>query len=249
MAEGFEALSEAWNRHAEAWARWTRVPGHDVFHELLNWPAFRALVPPAGRRTLDLGCGEGRAGRQLSAGGHRVAGIDSSPTLVGLAREEGGYDELVCGDATELPWKAGTFDLAVAFMSLHDMDDMPAAVEEIARVLEPGGRLCLAIVHPLNRPPEALEDYFTPRRFVEDVERDGLLMTFEGIDRPLESYPRALAGAGLLIEELREPRPTAAALAAAPRLRKAAERPYFLHLRCVLAAGHRLRPKPEARRC
>lgn len=95
MVEGFEALSEAWDRHAEAWARWTRVPGHDVYHELLNWPAFRTLVPPAGRRTLDVGCGEGRAGRQLSAGGHRVAGIDSSPTLVRLAREAGGYDELV----------------------------------------------------------------------------------------------------------------------------------------------------------
>jgi hypothetical protein len=32
-----------------------------------------------------------------------------------LARDAGGYDELVCGDAAELPWKAETFDLAVAY--------------------------------------------------------------------------------------------------------------------------------------
>lgn len=235
MARGFGSLSDAWERHAAEWAQWTRTPGHDVYFEQLNWPAFHALVPSAGRRTLDVGCGEGRVGRQLSAEGHRVAGIDSSPTLVELAREAGGFEELVHGDAAQLPWEAQSFDLALAFMSLHDMDDLVGAVAEIARVLEPGGRFCLAIVHPLNRPLQALDDYFVEHRFAEDLEHDGRHMTFEGLDRPLEAYPRALSGAGLLIEELREPRPTSAALASAPALAKAAKRPYFLHMRCVLA--------------
>lgn len=123
--------------------------------ESLNWPAF-TLVPPAGRGTLDLGCGEGRAGRQLAAEGHEMAGIDSSSTLVELAREAGGYEQLICGDAAALPWDAQAFDLVVAFMSLHDMDDLARAIDEVARVLEPGERFCLAIVHPLNRPPEVL---------------------------------------------------------------------------------------------
>ncbi len=95
MTEGFSSLSDAWERHAAQWEGWTRTPGHDVYHERLNWPAFHALVPPPGRRTLDVGCGEGRAGRQLSADGHRMVGIDSSPTLVELAREAGGYAEVV----------------------------------------------------------------------------------------------------------------------------------------------------------
>ena len=234
MGEGFSSLSEAWERNAADWARWTRVPGHDVYHERLNWPGFSALLPPPGRSTLDVGCGEGRVGRRLHEDGHRVAGIDSSRTLVELAREAGGYDELVCGDAAALPWEARTFDLAIAYMSLQDVDDLPGAVGELARVLEPGGRLCLAIVHPLNRPPEALDGYFEDRRFAEELERDGLSMTFESIDRPLEAYTRALARAGFLIEQLREPRPSAAALASAPRLAKAAGRPYFLHMRCLL---------------
>lgn len=184
--------------------------------------SFRALVPPPGTRTLDVGCGEGRAGRLLSAESHRVSGIDSSPTLVEMAREAGGYQQLVCGDAAQLPWEVRAFDLALAYMSLHDMEDLAGAVGEIARVLKPGGRLCLAIVHPLNRPPEALGDYFSERRFADEVERHGVRMTFESIDRPLEAYPLALAAAGFLIEELREPSPTAAALAAAPQLAKAA---------------------------
>ena len=233
MRDGFGSLSEAWERNAADWAKWTRVPGHDVYHERLNWPAFRDLLPGAGRRTLDIGCGEGRVGRALQSEGHRVVGIDSSPTLLELAREAGGYEQLVCGDAAALPWEERAFDLAIAYMSLQDVDDLPAAVAEIARVLEPGGLLCLAIVHPLNR-PEALEDYFRQHRFAEELECDGLSMTFEGIDRPLEIYTRALARAGFVIEELREPRPSEAALAQAPRLAKARKRPYFLQMRCVL---------------
>ena len=124
--------------------------------------------------------------------------------------------------------------MAIAYMSLQDLDDLRGAVGEIARVLEPGGRLCLAIVHPLNRPQETLEDYFSEHRFAESFERDGLSMTFEGVDRPLETYTRALADAGFLIQELREPRPLAAVLAEAPGLVKARKRPYFLHMRCVL---------------
>ena len=233
--DGLGSLSDAWERHAARWERWTRVVGHDVYYEQLNWPAFHALVPPAGRRTLDVGCGEGRVGRALAAEGHRLTGIDSSPTLVALAREAGGYEELVCGDAATLPWQAGDFDLALAFMSLHDIDALADTVSEIARVLVPGGRLCLAIVHPLNRAPAALDEYFVEHRFAEELELDALQMTFEGIDRPLEAYTRSLSRAGFLIEELREPQPTAAALAAAPRLANAARRPYFLHMRCVLA--------------
>ncbi len=233
MGEGYGSLSEAWERNAADWARWTRVPGHDVYHDRLNWPAFRDLLPAAGRRTLDVGCGEGRVGRALSSEGHRVAGIDSSPTLLELAREAGGYEELVCGDAAALPWVEHAFDLAIAYMSLQDVDDLRAAVGEIARVVELGGRLCLAIVHPLNRPAEALADYFDEHRFAERFERDGLSMTFESIDRPLEAYTRTLARAGFLIEELREPRPSSATLDDEPRLTKARKRPYFLHMRCV----------------
>jgi SAM-dependent methyltransferase len=233
--EGSGSLSDAWERHAARWERWTRVVGHDVYFEQLNWPAFHALVPPAAGRTLDVGCGEGRAGRALAADGHRLAGIDSSPTLVGLAREAGGYDELVCADAAKLPWEAERFDLALAFMSLQDIDDLTGTITEVARVLKPAGRFCVAIVHPLNRVPQALDNYFDEHRFAQELELEGLRMTFEGVDRPFEAYTRALSRVGFVVEELREPKPSPAALASAPTLAKAAKRPYFLHMRCLLA--------------
>lgn len=73
--------------------------------------------------------------------------------------------------------------------------------------------------------------------FAERFERDGLGMTFESIDRPLEAYTRNLARAGFLIQELREPRPSSATLADVPRLAKARMQPYFLHM------GRTLQPR------
>jgi 2-polyprenyl-3-methyl-5-hydroxy-6-metoxy-1,4-benzoquinol methylase len=89
-------VSDAWETNAEQWLAWARTPGHDTYYWDLNLPAFGRLVPDAGTRTLDVGCGEGWIGRWLAASGHHVAGIDSSPTLVDRARSAGGYDEVVC---------------------------------------------------------------------------------------------------------------------------------------------------------
>lgn len=225
-------VTVAWDRNAEEWLAWTRTPDHDVYYWRLNFPAFVELVPPPGRLTLDVGCGEGRLGRWLAEQGHHVWGIDSSPTLVEHAQQAGGYEQIVCGDAAAMPLPDACSDLAIAFMSLHDMPDPGAVIGEITRVLEPAGVLCAAIIHPLNRSPEALEDYFTERRFRESITRRGLTMTFEGVDRPLELYTRALATSGFVIEELREPRADPATVANAPELAPAARKPYFLILRC-----------------
>jgi len=227
-----DRLGEAWERRAAEWTAWARTPGHDVHFTLLNWPAFDELLPPPGRLTLDLGCGEGRVGSLLRPRGYRLVGLDSSPTLAAFARDTGRYDGVHEADAGAIPLDDGAVDLVVAFMSLHDMDDPAAAIDECARVLEPGGRLCAAIVHPLNRPSDRLANYFEHQRAADSVETNGLTMTFESIDRPLEYYTRALERAGFVIEALREPRPDEAALRAEPRLTSALHRPFFLHLLC-----------------
>jgi SAM-dependent methyltransferase len=227
------SLSEAWEEHAHAWTAWARTPGHDIYFTDLNWPAFRELLPRPGRRTLDVGCGEGRVGRELASIGHEVVGVDSAPTLIEFAREAGGYRDLVCASAACLPWGADSFDLVVAFMSMQDMDDPVAAIDEIARVLEPGGVFCLATLHPFNRLPGGLEDYFREQRFSLTVDQNAIKMVFEGIDRPLETYTRALEGAGFVIEQFREPRAAPSTDPDSP-LAKAATFPFFVQMRCRL---------------
>ncbi len=228
-------VSESWEENAEDWIAWTRTPDNDPFYRDFQQPAFARLVPRPGRRTVEIGCGEGRVGRWLAGRGHSVAGIDSSPTLVQSARSAGGYDELICGDAACLPWPDAAFDGAVAFMVLHDMPVLPQAVRELARVLENGSPLCIAIVHPINRPSDQLAYYFTEHRISDEVEQNGLRMNFVGINRPFEAYARELCEAGFVIEALHEPRPDPAAVEAAPALAAATRSPFFLHMRCRLA--------------
>lgn len=230
-------VSDTWRDLAGQWLAWTRTPGHDVFFTELNLPSLAALIgdrdPPA-RRTLDIGCGEGRLGRWLAERGHRVCGIDISPGLVQAARESGGYEELVCASATELPWPDGSFDLVIACMTLQDMTDPVGAISEAARVLEPGGALCVVLPHPLNRPPRA-SDYFAGFRARQTVERGGLSMQFDWVERPLGVFTDAIFAAGLVIEDLREPRPSAETIERAPELADAARTPVFIQLRCRLA--------------
>jgi SAM-dependent methyltransferase len=123
----------------------------------------------------------------------------------------------VVADAARLPLRSEAADLAVAFMSLQDIDDLEAAVLELGRVLARGGRLCVAVVHPINsagrfegergdvtRPFVIRGSYFERARYVDDVERDGLRMRFESEHRPIETYSTALEGAGFAIDALRE---------------------------------------------
>jgi len=59
--------------------------------------------------------------------------------MIAAAREADPEGEYVEADAAALPFEDGSADLVIAFMSLMDMDEMPASVRELARVLEPGG--------------------------------------------------------------------------------------------------------------
>ncbi|HET7856181.1 MAG TPA: class I SAM-dependent methyltransferase [Gaiellaceae bacterium] len=207
-------LRDAWERNAAEWVRWARTPGHDSYWRY-HRDAFLGLVPPPGRLTLDIGCGEGRLARDLQTAGHRTIGVDSSPTLVEAARGADPGGEYVAADAADLPFPDGQADLAIAFMSLQDVDDMAGAVGEAARVLEPWGRFVLAVVHPINsahqldrehpeRPLVMKDDYFDRRYYRDEIERDGLTVTFESRHWTLQDYFDAMLGAGLVVDALRE---------------------------------------------
>jgi len=212
------SLREAWEAHADEWTAWARQPGHDSYWRF-HRDAFLALVPAPGRLTLDVGCGEGRVARDLAALGHRVLALDPTPTLSRRAAEAGGgVLGVLRADGARLPVPDAAADLVVAFMTLQDIDDMPGAVHEFARALRPGGRLCLAVEHPINSAgafagvePGAefviAGDYFEARRVDLTVERDGLRMTFASRHWSLDDYFAALASAGFLTEALGEPRP------------------------------------------
>jgi SAM-dependent methyltransferase len=232
-------LRDRWEAHAEEWIAWARSR-HDSYWRF-HRDQFLQILPPPGRRTIDIGCGEGRLTRHLKELGHEVVGVDGSRSLVATAREADPLLDIRVADAAALPFDDASADLAIAFMSLHDIDAMCAAIKEVARMLEHGGRFCLAIVHPINSagrfettsadsPFVIRGSYLGTFSYSDRVERDGLSMTFHSRHQPLESYFLALENAGFIVEALREPRvPDHAALSESSR--RWQRLPLFLHLR------------------
>ena len=233
-------LADNWEAESGQWIRWARQPGHDSYWRY-HRDQFLHLLPLPGRQTVDVGCGEGRLTRHLKQLGHRMVGIDASPSMIAAARALDSSMELHVADAAALPLEDASADLAIAFMSLHDIDAMPQAVSEIARILTPGGKLCFAIVHPINSagqfersaadaPFVIKGDYLHPFSYSETVERAGLTMTFHSRHRPLEAYFAALEQAGLVVEALREPAVPEEAIDTESS-RRWQRLPLFLHVR------------------
>jgi SAM-dependent methyltransferase len=211
-------LRDAWNEHAKEWIDWVRAPDRPDSYWRFHRKRFLPLVPPPGRITLDIGCGEGRVARDLQERGHTVLGVDWSFTMCEAAAT---YWENCCpvivGDAAKLPLADASADCAVAFMSLQDIDDLLGAVKEIARVLADGGTLALAIVHPMysggtfspdgGTPDENFviqRSYFKPELCISSDSRDSLTVTFYREHRPLQAYVQALLEAGFSIDQLHE---------------------------------------------
>jgi SAM-dependent methyltransferase len=234
-------LRDAWDEQADDWAAFARTPGHDRAHERLNFPSFLELLPPPRGRTLDIGCGEGRVGAVLAERGYDVVGVDSSPRMVELARDR---HEAICADASALPFEDSSFRLAIAYMSLMNVDDLDGVVAEASRVLERGGHLCAAVLHPLFAAGAwtdtesvdstfAVTDYFDGPLQPLESERDGIRVTFYDRPIPLSRYAAALERAGLLIEALREPVPDDALVSDRPLAGRLRRVPIYLHFRAL----------------
>jgi len=123
------------------------------------------LVPLAGRRVLDAGCGDGGLARVMAGFGAHVTGIDTSPRQLARARAT----PAVAGEcyldavAQSLPFAAESFDLVVFANSLHHVPvpDQPQALAEAARVLVGGGVIYVS-------EPLAEGSFFEVTRLIDD---------------------------------------------------------------------------------
>ena len=102
---------------------------------------------------VDLGCGTGQLTQRLIRGfpDANIVGVDLSDGMLTEAavrlRQDGGDDQpLVRADALQLPFAPSSIDLVVCTESFHWYPDQTAALAELARVLNPGGRLLIASI-------------------------------------------------------------------------------------------------------
>jgi len=114
----------------------------------------RVIVPhlPAGGSWLDAGCGTGTFSRLLAQDGRSVTGVDASLSMVAEANRQAeassGQMSFTLVDTIEkLPFEAASFDGAICFSVLEYLERPFAALEELSRVITPGGLLVCSVPH------------------------------------------------------------------------------------------------------
>ena len=195
-----------WNSAAASWTDYVRSGGD------ARWEAHAAalaeLLPPPSGLTLDVGCGEGRLTRDLRARGYDVIGFDATPALVEAAQKADVQGAYAVADIRSLPVADGRAALLICINVLEHVEDLDAALAEIARVLRPDGLLVAGIVHPIAEVGEydsGRDGLFVRGYFDQEVRPVPLgLVEVVHYHRTIESYVRALSDAGLALDALRE---------------------------------------------
>ncbi len=235
MTDGEDPIAEAaYDELADTYAEEVRT---NPYNADLEFPATTSLVPDVeGKRVLDAGCGTGVYTEWLLDRGADVVGVDVSEAMLEHARERvGDRAEFVRADLAEPMEFAGTdgFDGVVSALALGYVADWRGPFAEFARLLKPGGFLAFSTGHPLDQfPPEADEgdaNYFEVERAVKEWD-----VEVPYYRRPFSEIVEPLLETGFRIDELLEPRPTAAFEEKWPeRYEKESRYPVFLCVRAV----------------
>jgi ubiquinone/menaquinone biosynthesis C-methylase UbiE len=106
-----------------------------------DYVGFVSGQAPSGGRVLDIGCGSGWSSLLLSEAGFDVTGIDVTATAFEV--QESDRLHLRQGDAMSIPFADASFDVVTGYQMLEHVPDPRSALGEFARVLRPGGTVCV----------------------------------------------------------------------------------------------------------
>jgi 2-polyprenyl-3-methyl-5-hydroxy-6-metoxy-1,4-benzoquinol methylase len=247
MSHADDSSTRSWDAAADDWVAHADVSD---YQNLFLQPRMFALAGDvAGRRVLDLGCGEGSYSRELSRRGARVTGIDGSGKLIDVARQRAADAGLAIdyhrSNANALDDVAdGSFEMIVAAMVLMNVEDYAGAIREAHRVLAPGGVICMSVTHPCFSAPVSAwiggkgrraRHFAVDRYFERLVWEDRITRAFRTPTlhrhRPLEDYMQGAIDAGFVLRAFQEPMATDADLRASARFEPMTRVPYFLFMR------------------
>jgi demethylmenaquinone methyltransferase/2-methoxy-6-polyprenyl-1,4-benzoquinol methylase len=118
------------------------------------WKRRLVSMAPLSRHTraLDLACGTGDITFEVAARGALAVGLDLTPRMIELARQKGSRPRFLVGDMAALPFADASFDVVTTGYGLRNVPELERAIDEIARVLRPGGVL---LSLDFNRPDGA----------------------------------------------------------------------------------------------
>lgn len=177
-----------------------------IEHEPLMPSFLKLLGDLSGLNVLDAGCGQGYLSRILAERGAQVTGIDMSPNLIQMAREQAPDHSMtyqVADLCQPLPQFRQTFDLAASHFVLDDVYDYTGFLSTLHSVLKPGGRLVLTMNNPYSLVVRGhVHDYFATGKPVpyRGMAEEGVKVHF--YYHTLQEYLDACFAAGFQLQRL-----------------------------------------------
>jgi SAM-dependent methyltransferase len=179
--------------HAEE--RLANDPTSELWGEHRSRYRFAAqfLASRPGLAVLDVASGAGFGLDMLRQAGARPIGVDYDAAALCEVHHQQPRARLLRADATHLPLGDAAVDLVVSFETIEHVQDAQALVDEIRRVLKPGGRLVLSTPNRAFGPPERhTSNPFHIREFTSDELRTLLRSAFDDVrlygQRPAATY-------------------------------------------------------------
>ncbi|MEM9762755.1 MAG: bifunctional 2-polyprenyl-6-hydroxyphenol methylase/3-demethylubiquinol 3-O-methyltransferase UbiG [Pseudomonadota bacterium] len=142
-----------YDRFADRWwdgsTRWLRTLANMVPARLRHFD--RSVDRWDGVETLDLGCGGGFLSEALAARGATVTGIDPAAEAIAAASAHATATGLAIrydtGVGEALPYPDASFDVVACVDVLEHVESVPKVLDEVARVLKPGGQFCFDTIN------------------------------------------------------------------------------------------------------
>ena len=227
------AAAATYNRVADAYAALIDTKPHNAYYDR---PAVISLWHDVkNREVLDAGCGPGVYAEELVKRGARVTAGDIAPRMREIAKQRlGATARVVELDlSVRLPFEDAAFDVVNAPLCLDYIRDWDHAFTEFKRVLKRGGYIVMSAMHPSFD-----AEYYRSGRYFEIEAVSGPWKGFgetfvmNSYRRPMAEFINAPLRAGLTLDKLLEPLPTAEFRDADPRrYAELMRRPAFLMMR------------------
>ena len=211
-----------WGEVADWYDQLVGESGSEYHREVVLPGVLRLLAMQKGEKAIDIACGQGVLCRILHERGVESTGVDAARELIAVARERGPaeirYD---VADARELNFlPPDHFAAAACVLAVQNIDPLQPVFRGVARLLKPGGRLVIVMMHPAFRGPKEASWGWDESKKVQYRRVDRYLMprktpiaTHPGkspgmytwtFHKPIESYVKSLRTAGLLIDAMEE---------------------------------------------
>ena len=121
------------------------------------------IAPSKTDAVLEVAAGTCACGRTIAPYAGNVVCLDMTPAMLSVGKSEAGKNHLdnmtfVLGDAAELPFLNGSFDIVLSRLAFHHFPDIKQPFAEMVRVLKPGGKLVLIDMEAAEEPLRKTED-------------------------------------------------------------------------------------------